>query len=167
MIDVMIDMVTAKSGVVANKDGSMCGIGATAWTLGCPLDVMVKWESEQIIYGAGGACEASSYHRPTELAFEGILRALKLHPSECGIEADDLWGPHDEMQKYLAEYRGAVLVGDIRARWHLHQARLMAHQLIRNGHELGINFIIASSLPSGIWKTRRQQRVAAKQTVGV
>jgi len=163
MIDVMIDMVTAKGGMIANDAGSMCGIGATAWTLGCPLDVMVKWESEQIT-SSDETGEAYSYHRPTALAFEGILRALKLKPYQCGIEASDLWGPHDEMHKYLDKVKNHLGYSDAAC---LRLACQEAEILIRNGHILGINFIIASSLPRGLWKTRKQQRVAAKQTVGV
>jgi len=163
MIDVMIDMTQAKAGTVANDEGSMCAIGATAWTLGCPLDVMVGWADDGKL--TPEEMNNITYDKPTELAFEGILRALKLDPGQ--YKSGWLWEPHDEMHKKLGQYRQALMMGKGRAGSYKWEAYGMAMLLMVRGEELGINFIIASSLPRGLWKIRKKQKTAAKQVCHV
>lgn len=133
MIEVFLDMTTAKAVKVATAEGGMCAIGAAAWTMGLPLDRMQKWQSDN----DSVTTRTSNYLRGKGIALpEG--------------SASMLFVPHDDMHTALDEcYYALALAHGLR--------------LIRNGQELDINFIIASPLDRRTWRIRKQQRRAAQQ----
>lgn len=134
MLDVFLDMTKLSSATLADDDGGMCAVGAAAWTAGCPFDVL-----RSIQLGEGNSIDKGNK------ASEFIRGAgARVYNSEY------IFVHYDSMCRKLA------LGG-------YSDARTEALDLISEGLLRGINFIIASPLPTRTWRIRKQQRRAAQQ----